>query len=215
MPQGSVLGPLLFTFYVSPIASLLSRLGVNQHQYADDTQLYIGISQPNVSVMESALCTLSSWFSHNWLALNPEKSDTILLGTHQRNCTLADVSSVNVAGSTVLLADHIKLLGVTFDKSLTFHKHTNLVSRSCYYHIKALRHIRHTLDTRAASLIAHALVSSRLDYANSILYGASQSTVSKLQRVQNTLARIVLQPSSPVHSDRLLQQLHWLPVRSP
>jgi len=218
VPQGSVLGPLLFTIYVSPISSLLSNLGVSQHQYADDTQLHISVSKSSASadlrILESALCTLSSWFAHNWLALNPEKSDAILLGTHQRNSTLASVTGVNVSGSTVPLSDHIKLLGVTLDKSLTLRKHVNLVSQSCYYHIKALRHIRHSLDSHTASLIAHALVSSRLDYANSVLYGSPNSAILKLQRIQNTLARIVLNTNSLTHSDPLLKQLHWLPIQS-
>ena len=138
VPQGSVLGPLLFTIYVSPIASLLSQLGVNQHQYADDTQLHIAISPSTSSFelhkLESALHTLSNWFSENWLALNPEKSDAILLGTHQRNNSLSNISTINVAGSTVSLSDHIKLLGLTLDNSLTFHKHINFVSQSCFYH---------------------------------------------------------------------------------
>jgi len=218
VPQGSVLGPLFFTIYVSPIASLLSQSGVNQHQYADDTQLHIAISPTTSSSelckLESALHTLSYWFSQNWLALNPEKSDAILLGTHQRNNTLANISTINVAGSAVSLSDHIKLLGITLDNTLTFHKHINFVSQSCFYHIKALRHIRHTLDTHTASLIAHALVSSRLDYANSVLYGAPSYTVTKLQRIQNTLARIVLHSNRFSHSNTLLHQLHWLPVHS-
>jgi len=86
VPQGSVIGPLLFTIYVSPIASLLSHRGADQHQHADDTQLFITISHSSVTAdlhtLKSAPADLSQWFSLNCLALNPIKSDAILLGTH-------------------------------------------------------------------------------------------------------------------------------------
>ena len=114
----------------------------------------------------------------------------------------------------VLLSETVKLLGVTLDKSLTFHKHVNQVSQSCYYHMKALRHIRHCLDDQTASLIAHALISSRLGYANSILLGSPNYVINKLQRIQNSLARIVHQSDDQAHAEPLLQQLHWLPVQS-
>jgi hypothetical protein len=161
----------------------------------------------NLHTLQSALAVLSQWFSRNSLSLNPNNSHAILLGTHRRNSTLTSLVS------TVPLSDSIKLLVVTLDKSLTFNKHVNLVSQSCYYHMKALRHIRYCLDNHTASLIAHALISSHLDYANSILLGAPQYVTNKLQCIQNTLARIVLQSDSLVHSQPLLQQLHWLPSR--
>jgi len=94
------------------------------------------------------------------------------------------------------LSDSVKLFGVTLEKSLTFKKHANYVAQSCYYHSKALRHIRHCLDTHTASFIGRALISSRLDCCNSVLYGAPQHVTHKLQRAQNSLARIVLQSDS-------------------
>jgi len=137
VPRGSVLGPLLFTVYVSLITSLLFHRGANQHQYADDTQLFISISQSSATAdlhtLGSALADLSQWFSLNCLALNPTKSDAILLGTHQRNSTLSNISHINVVGSIVPLSDSVKVFGITLDKSLTFNKHSNQVSQSCYY----------------------------------------------------------------------------------
>ena len=80
--------------------------------------------------------------------------------------------------------------------------------------LRALRHIRSILDLDAAKLIGHALVSSRLDYCNSILYGAPELSISKLQRIQNALARVVLQKNSATSVGPLLNSLHWLPVHS-
>ena len=85
----SVLGPILFTSFISPIQFVISQFKVDQQQYADDTQVFISSSKSNspdrVSRLETALVHLTSWFFHNGLALNPEKSEAILLGTHPRN----------------------------------------------------------------------------------------------------------------------------------
>ena len=148
-----------------------------------------------------------------WIALNPEKSEAILLGTHARNKTLSNINQVDIAGSPIPLSDKIKLLGVTIDSTLNFSKHVSLICQSCQYHIRALRHIRPILDAQTARLVGHALVSSRLDYANSILYGSPKSQIAKLQSQQNALARVVLKASSG-SARPLLQELHWLPMAS-
>jgi len=123
------------------------------------------------------------------LSLNRDKSDAILLGTNSPDRTLTSVRNVDVFGSSLTLSDSVKLLGVTCDSNLTFPQHINLVSQSCFYHIKPLCHIRHSLDTQTASLVAHALTTSRLDYANSVLFGSLITVLSVPQRVQNSLAR--------------------------
>ena len=196
---------------------IATQFGVHQHQYADDTQLYMEISRdpsdPGISNLESALQSLSSWFLHNGLALNPEKSEAILIGTQARNRTISN-SQGNVAGAVIPLSTSLKLLGVHLDNNLNFNKHVNSVAKSCHFHLRALRHIRSTLDLDSAKLIGHALVSSRLDYCNSLLYGAPELSISKLQRVQNALARVVLQKNSATPSAPLLNSLHWLPVHS-
>ena len=75
-------------------------------------------------------------------------------------------------------------------------------------------HIGHCLDDQTASLITHAFINSRLEYANSILLGSPNYVINKLQRIQNSFARIVLQSDCQAHSEPLLRQLHWLPVQS-
>ena len=172
-------GPLLFSIYTSSIAVVAQSHGVQQQQYADDTQLYIALtlSDPSseLAALQSCLTSLQVWFYTNGMALNPDKSHAILLGTTQRAQSFRDLQSIDVAGSATSLVSHIKLLGVTLDSHLTMSEHTKLVSQSSFYHIHALRHIRGVLDQSTAAAIASALISSRLDYANSCLLYTSPS----------------------------------------
>ena len=163
--QGSVLGPNLFTLFISPVSPIASSHSVSQQQYADGTQLYIAISHSDsnsfITSLQSALLSLYSWFSHNGLALNLEKSNAILLGTSQYNSSLGDITCVDVAGTLVTLSNTVKLLCVTLDSNLTFSKHVSSVCQASYYHITALHHIRHAVNDDMAKSVVQALVSSR------------------------------------------------------
>ena len=152
-------------------------------------------------------------FCSNCLALNPDKTYTIVLGTRRRSQTAAAMTSVNVAGVLVKPSDKIKLLGATLDNKLTLTWHVNAVCKATFFHSRALRHIRRVLTEDTAKTVACALMGSRLDYANSILYGVSGANIHKLQRVQNTIARIVKLSSSNTSVMGILKDLHWLPVR--
>jgi len=110
-PLGLVLGPLIFAAYVSPIGDVINSHGVDHHQYADDTRLYLAISNPttsaDLSILESVLSILSIWFSHNWLAFNPEKISFITLRYMSMQSLSHSHSVSNVSGSAVQLADHV------------------------------------------------------------------------------------------------------------
>jgi len=86
------------------------------------------------------------------------------------------------------------------------------VCKACNYHIWALRHIRHLLTHDVANTLACSIVGARIDYCNSILHSASTSSITKLQRLKNSLARVVLQQPRQTHAEPLLRSLHWLPV---
>ena len=84
--------------------------------------------------------------------------------------------------------------------------------RACYYHLKDLRRIRKFLSVETAALLANSMISSRLDYCNSLLYGISKYNVAKLQKIQNALCRIVFRLDRTSHVTPFLQKLHWLPI---
>ena len=215
VPQGSVLGPLLFCSYVSSLQTVVPD-GILFHQYADDTQLYCSVSTNNfladVGALQNCTDVIEYWFLTNEMLLNADKSDALLVSTSQQANKLQPDARVMVAGTSVALSDSVRSLGVVIDKHLSMEKHINSVLRSCCFHIKALRHIRRSLTDEVANTVARCIVLSRIDYCNSLLYGAPSQYLNKLQRVQNSLARIVLNKPFRSPAAPLLRELHWLPV---
>ena len=134
------------------------------------------------------------------------------MGTSQRLKMLSTLRSVYISGTSVPLTTKIKLLGVTVDQTLSFDSHITALSKSCFYHIRALRHIWPILSEDTANLIASSLVSSRLDYANACLFGISIKNLSRIQRIQITLARVVTGFNTQTSFAPLMKHLHWLPV---
>jgi len=97
---------------------------------------------------------------------------------------------------------------------MSFDHHVTNICRSSFCHIRALRRIRKLLTISDIKTVATAVVSTRLDYCNSLLYGMTDCNVNKLQRVQNSLARLVTNLNSRCHITPVLLELHWLPVNA-
>ena len=194
---------------------------VQLHQYADDTQLYLGISSTSIDwqllTLESCTLDVFNWLTHNGLALNPSKSESIVFANSRSKPLqlLADTcTTVTVAGAPIPVSANIKSLGVYLDRSLSFDKHVSEIAKSCYYHIRSLRHVRTSLTLDVAKTIACSIVGSRLDYCNSLFTGLSVKNLDRLQLVQNTLARVVTNTKRSDHITPVRFNLHWLPVGS-
>ena len=133
------------------------------------------------------------------------------------NANFVDFFTVSIIVFTIYLSHIIRLylIGVIFDSDFSFHKHISNICKSCFYHImplRDLRRIRRHLPLSTAKTISHSLITSRLDYCNSLINNIAKQDLSKLQRVQNCLARVVLRAPRFSPSLPLLKQLHWLPV---
>ena len=215
--QGSVCRPILFSLYVSPIAEIASSYNLAQQQYADDTQLYVEVTclnlPFNIQQLEQCLADLHTLFYLNGLTLNPDKSETIIFGTRQSALTLPSLNNIDVASCKVPISSQVKILGVTLDSTLSLNRHVTTLSKACYLHIRALWYIRNALTDDSAKSIACTLIGSRLDYANALFISASASNITKLQQIQNTLARIVTCQRGWTGTSQSLATLHWLPVK--
>ena len=183
VPQGSVLGPLLFAAYVSPVGNVIESFSIKHQQYAGNTQLYLSMrasdSTQELDVLRSCSTAVRDWYLSNNLLLNADKSQAIVLGTANH---LRDLNCFSRSGCQAMpVATTLKSLDVILDQRLTFNEHATAVVKSCNYHARTIRNVHHLLTESVAHTLICSLINSRLDYCNSLLYGAPEATVDKLQ----------------------------------
>ena len=176
----------------------------------DDTQLFIHRSPED---SESCLNNIHVWMSKNKLKLNPDKTELIVFGAKDRYKWLSDSFPVKILGNCLSTTDVARNLGVLFDAKFCFTDHVNSVIKSCFISMRDLHHIRKFLSVNTSVVIANALVSNPLDYCNSLFHSLSYCNTSRLQYVQNSLARFVTGASKFTHIKSSLKSLYWLPIR--
>ena len=219
VPQGSVLGPLLFIVYTADLAAIAEKHDVFLHAFADDTQLYLHCRRTDTASaaarLEQCITDVGRWMCANRLKLNADKTELLWVGSrHSLSQQDGCLPVLQLGPDSIVARDHVRLLGVTLSSDLSFDRHVSIVSVSSFYWLRQLQRSRRSLDTESAATLVHSFVASRIDYCNAVLAGAPKATTNKLQRVLNAAARVV----SGTHKfdrglSRLLHtELHWLDV---
>lgn len=152
--------------------------------------------------------------ARNKLKWNDDKTELLLVAPKHHITSLMDSDLKLAVGSEVIRpTDRVRNLGAIFDRSMDMVAHVDQVTRSVYMNIRLIGKIRHILDTETCKRIVHALVTSRLDFNNALLYGLPESLLTRLQLAQNAAARMVSGTRKYDHISPILNTLHWLPVR--
>ncbi len=133
------------------------------------------------------------------------------MGTRQKLQQL-DPIWLHVGEAKIEPTSSVRNLGAIFDSQMTMMKHILTTCKTANYHIRNIGRIRNYLTKQATEQLVHAFISTKLDYANGLLSGVAKCHLEKLQRVQNTAARIVAKVRKQEHITPVLKRLHWLPV---
>ena len=218
VPQGSILGPKQFITYSSPLADIARENGLKLHLYADDTQLYLAFEptdsskKKSVEHLEACIAKIRSWMAENFLKLNDDKTEFLILGTCEQLKKLSQ-TTLHIGESEIKPTDSARNIGAIFDSNMNMEKHVDTICKSAWYHLRRIGSIRKYLDLASTKTLIHAFVTSKLDNLNSLLYGLSDKLINKLQRILNAAARLVTGTKKFDHITPVLKKLHWLPVR--
>ncbi|XP_068690995.1 uncharacterized protein [Montipora foliosa] len=185
--------------------------------YADDTQIYIALNAKERSTvlqrLEKCAADIKSWSVENFLILNDSKTEILhVFSNFSRN--LPSTPEVKVGNSMILPQGQVKDLGVFFDKHMNLKSHISSICSSASFALHNIGKIRKHLDQATTKRLVHGFVSSRLDNCNSLLFGLPLYQIERLQRIQNTAARVVTLSSIKEHVTPILNDLHWLPIHN-
>ena len=214
VPQGSVMGPVLYLIYTIPISEVIKKHKLNYHLYAHVTQLYVAFKNDDIDSITDRIADCVSdiclWMERNKLKLKKEKTNILLIHSEFRNSPSLD--EIILGNEQLTMARTVTNLGIIFDREISFNYQINQLCRTPFFLSRNLFKILKYLTDEATSKVVHAFVTTKLEYCNHLYFGLPKYQVNKMQRVQNTAARLVTRSSKHDHVTPLLQQLHWLPV---
>ena len=172
-----------------PLGEIIRGYGFRLHIYADDTQVYLAIRHEteDIQTVQLQLCLkdIHQWMSSNFLKLNSGKMEVLVMGTYQQLAKL-NIQSLNVAGVQVNLQQKpVRNLGVMFDRNMTMSDQVKSLVRSVSYHSRNISRIRRHLTIDCTKKLVNSLVTTRLDYCNSLLVGVADGLLQHLHCAQD------------------------------
>ena len=176
----------------------MKKHNLRYHCYADDTKIYLS-TKPNEnwaserSAIEACVADVGGWMNRNMLKLNQEKSELIVFSSKHR------IRQVNDLSLTIGGRLSVRNLRVILDSGLTMEKQVNAISKSCFYHNRNIGKVRQYITNDACKILVQALVTSRLDYGNTLLQGLLQVLIQRLQRIQNCAAHLITRSRKSEH----------------
>ena len=217
VPQGSVLGPLLFCLYINDVQSLFVDRGIGHVLYADDLQIYLQVPsnqfEEGTDKLAIAAKDVSEWAARSGLRLNPSKTQAIFFAPPHTASIIENkgFSGVQLGpGSTIPFSETVLSLGVVLERSLSWKPYIDLVTKKVNSAMYSLRSMRPCTTQVLRQRLVEALVFPHLDYCSTVLLDATNEQKTRLQRLQNSCIRYIYGLRRRVHITPYRARLNWM-----
>ena len=212
IPQGSILGPLLFLIYIyiNDLPQCLSH--ATARLFADDTNLTVaGISIQEIeSNMNRDLAYVNEWLLANKLSLNVVKTEFILIGSAQKLNSIVIQPNIEINQVKINQVGNATVLGVEIDDRLSWDSHIDKVAKKVTSGIGAIRKIRDLVDRETLISVCNALINPHFDYCSEVWDTMGVGLSNRLQKLQNRAARVIMNFSNDIPGPEASNALGWV-----